>query len=135
MSSGTERRGTVRLGVCLMAAVAVSACSDQGVCTEEARRAVDVEVLEAGTDQFIAAIARGILRDGSYEDSLQVVGSRGSDPAEETTLGGAYERVGTYEVHLVADGHAPWDTTGVEVVSDGCHVVTARLTARLEPTF
>lgn len=77
------------VGACLIGSVAFSACSDQGICTEEARSAVDVDVLDAVTEQVIAAIARGILRDGTYEDSLQVVGSRGSDPAEETTLGGA----------------------------------------------
>ena len=49
-------------------------------------------------------------------------------------LGGADERPGTYSVSLEADGWQPWDTAGIVVRSDGCHVQTASFTAELRPT-
>ena len=124
------------LSTLLLAGVlALLGCSDQGVCTLDARPAVEVEVREAGSDQFIADVARGVVREGTFIDSLRVVGYIGTDPALPTTLGAAYERVGTYEVHLEAEGHASWDTAGVAADFDGCHVRTAKLIARLETTI
>jgi hypothetical protein len=114
--------------------VALTACSDQGICTEDVRPAVEVEIREAGTEQFLAGLARGILRDGTFEDSLRIFGVQGSDPAEVTSLAGADERTGTYELHVVALGYASFDTAGIVVGFDGCHVETAKLTIRLEPT-
>ena len=60
-------------------AAALGGCSDQGVCTADIRLAVEVEVLEAGTEQFLSGLARGVLRDGTFEDSLRIFGVRGSD--------------------------------------------------------
>jgi hypothetical protein len=106
-------------------------CSDPEACTAEARRAVEVEPHDGLSDEFIAVAARGVVRDGPFEDSLRVVRYIGSDPALPVALGAAEERPGTYAVHLQADGYVPWDTTGVQVASDGCHVRTAVLSPRL----
>jgi hypothetical protein len=112
----------------------VSACSDPGVCTTDILPAVAVEVRDASTDGFIAGLVRGVVTDGAFEDSLRVIGSLGTDPPVQTTLGGADERAGTYEVHLEAAAYEAWDTAGVRVTRDDCHVRTATFTARLAPT-
>lgn len=117
----------------LAAAALLLGCSDPGPCTANYAWAVEVEVREAGTDQYLAGRARGLVRDGTYADSLQIVGFIRGDPSEATTLGAAGERPGTYQVHLEAEGYGDWDTAAVVVGSDGCHVATARFTARLQP--
>jgi hypothetical protein len=54
-------------------------------------------------------------------------------PPRVITLAGAHERAGIYSVQLEAVGYEPWDTAGVRVTEDECHVRTARFTAALEP--
>jgi hypothetical protein len=122
-----------KLALPLAAAGLLMGCSDPAACTANIERAVEVEVREAGTDQYLADVTRGVVRDGSYSDSLRVVGYIGTDPALPTLLGAADERPGTYQVHLEAEGYGDWDTTGVRAGFDGCHVTTARFTARLQP--
>src|SRR5262245_25348558 len=121
----------------LLAAVAgLVGCSDQqGICTTEMRRAIEVEVRDAASNEYIAGVTRGVVRDGSFVDSLRVVGEIGGDPALSTILGGADERPGIYAVSLEADGWESWDTTGVVVASDACHVRTVSFTAKLQRAF
>ncbi len=113
--------------VTLAVALASPACSEPG-CTLELRFGIVVEVLDASSGEFMADVTRGVARDGAYEDSLSAFHGSGSS----TTLQGAEERPGIYSVHLEADGYLDWDTTGVRVPDDGCHVRTATFTARLE---
>jgi hypothetical protein len=95
--------------------------------------ALAIEVRDAATNEFIAGLIRGVATDGAFEDSLRVVAGLGADPAQATTLGGAYERAGNYAVHLEGPGYEAWDTTNVRVTKDECHVRTATFTARLTP--
>ena len=122
------------LSASLVTASLVGACSDPGACTLDILPAVVVEVRDASTDTLIAGLVRGIVTDGAFEDSLRVIGSLGTDPAVPTTLGGADERAGTYAVHLEGPAYEAWDTAGVRVSRDACHVRTATFTARLTPT-
>jgi hypothetical protein len=46
---------------------------------------------------------------------------------------GASERAGRYAVRVTKPGYRPWDTTGVVVTGDRCHVQTVRLDVRLQP--
>jgi hypothetical protein len=112
----------------------VGACSEPGACTLNILPAVAVEVRDASTDAFIAGLVRGVVTDGAFEDSLRVIGSLDTDPEVPTTLGGADERAGTYAVHLEGEAYEAWDTAGVRVTRDACHVRTAAFTARLTPT-
>ncbi|MFL5447159.1 MAG: hypothetical protein ACJ8A6_11775 [Gemmatimonadales bacterium] len=111
-----------------------SGCSEPAACTLELRRAVQVEVRDAVSDDYIAGVVHGAVRDGSFEDSLRVVGWTGTDPGVTTTLGGADERPGTYAVHLKGAEYQAWDTARVQVSRDECHVQTVSFTARLTPT-
>jgi hypothetical protein len=80
------------LSASLVTSNLVIACSDPGVCTTDILPAVAVEVRDASTDGFIAGLVRGVVTDGAFEDSLRVIGSLGTDPPVQTTLGGADER-------------------------------------------
>ena len=61
---------------------------------------IQAEVRDAGSEAFVAGPVHGVVRDGAFEDSLQVVSSAGADPAIPTVLAGAAERPGTYVVHV-----------------------------------
>ena len=54
-------------------------------------------------------------------------------PPPPITWAGASERAGRYSVRVTKAGYRPWDTTGVVVTSDECHVRTVRLDVRLRP--
>jgi hypothetical protein len=62
-----------------------------------------------------------------------VGGTTFDDPPLVVTMIGADERAGTYIVQLEAVGYQPWDTSGIRVTGNECHVRTASLTADLEP--
>jgi hypothetical protein len=105
-------------------AATVTSCDDG--CTLELRWGISAEVRDAATGGLLTSLPRGVARDGIYEDSLHAPGGPST-----AVLVGAEERPGTYEVRIEAHGYAAWDTAGVEVGHDGCHVETASFTARL----
>jgi hypothetical protein len=111
----------------------MGACMDAGICTLSIEPAVEVEVRDQTTDQFLSTAPRGVVREGAYQDSLTVSGFTSDVPPRVRTLIAAGERAGTYTVHLEADGYQPWDTARVRVGEGDCHVHTARFTAALNP--
>jgi len=112
----------------------LTACQDPGVvCTADIRPAVEVEVRDAVSGEHLSVTPRGVARDGAFEDSLRVGSTTLSIPPLIVTMVGADERAGTYLVQLEAEGYQPWDTSGVVVTGDECHVRTATFTAALDP--
>ena len=110
-----------------------SACSDpSAACTADIRPAVEVTVRDAATQSYLVVVPRGVVRDGAFQDSLRVAGTTFDEPPRVATLAAADERRGIYTVQLEAEGYQPWDTSGVAVSHDGCHVITANLAAFLE---
>jgi hypothetical protein len=94
---------------------------------------VVVDVRDSITGQPIAGRVRGTVRQGAYVDSLRTA-SYSSVDGTVLSFQAAHERAGTYDVLIVSPGYAPWSVTGVQVHQSECHVVTAHLVARLEPT-
>ena len=92
-------------------------------CTTDARPALRVEVVDSLTGALLAEPLVWV-RDGSFQDTLEVSFGRASGP---------HERPGTYEVHVEHDGYEPWVRASVRVSEDECHVQTRSLTARLQP--
>lgn len=90
----------------------------------EARSSISVSVLDAATGDSAGVTPAGTVRDGEFEEALQAFGN---------SLSGPFEREGTYDVSITAPGYAGWDTTGVVVTADECHVKTVVLTVRLAP--
>lgn len=110
--------------------VLLSACGPERpvtLCEYWVLPAVAVEAVDAGTGAALTATAAGIVREGSYTDSLQWC-STGKYPG---TRCGALERPGTYEVEVRHQGYSPWTTRGVVVTMGSCHVNTVILTAKL----
>lgn len=64
------------------------------------------------------------VRDGAYVDTL---------PAFGNEFSGAGERPGTYSVKVQRLGYRVWQSEGIRVRADECHVIPVRLTARLQP--
>ena len=126
----TPMRSLVLLGSFLLVSFGVGC--DAGspvVCPAVEEPAVVVEVADATTSEAIAEEARGVLIDGAYSDSLRAIATNAE--GEDFLLGGAYERVGTYEVRIEKDGYGAWIREGVKVGSGDCGTETVRLTARL----
>ena len=110
----------------------LSACSDTtGACPPRTpRAAIDVEIREAGTNLPLAASARGVVRDGTYADSL-APGRREGDVLVSRQA--ALERSGTYAVEVVALGYGTWQQAGVVAREGECGVVPVDLQATLQP--
>src|SRR5687767_15677047 len=100
-------------------------------CTLVVERNVVVEVFDASTGVPAAAGARGWIRDGSHQDTLEAYGQLAD--LTPVSLAAGYERPGVYQVHIEKQGYVPWDTAGVVVKPGTCHVHTAKITARLRP--
>jgi hypothetical protein len=121
----------VGLLLCL-AGLPLAACDISEACTLNIVPGVEVEVRDRITGQFLTTPPRGVVREGTYQDSLKVSGFTEDVPPRVRTLMGAQERAGRYVVQIEADGYLPWDTVGVRVGEDDCHVRTATFTAALD---
>ena len=113
--------------------VPLAACQDPGACTLNTVPAIEVEVRDVVSGEHLSVTPRGAARDGVFEDSLRVGSTTLSIPPLVVTMVGADERAGTYLVQLEAEGYQPWDTSGIQVLSDECHVRTVTFTAALDP--
>jgi hypothetical protein len=98
--------------------------TDPPICTALYAYGLTVTTLDATTGDSLTVTPTGIARDGAYSDTMQVLGNR---------LMGAGERAGTYDITVTAPGYAQWDTTGITVTADECHVRGVGVTARLTP--
>jgi hypothetical protein len=123
---------SVRITVCLLTA-ALGACSDPPICTTESVPAIELEVHEIGGG-LAEELARGVVQDGAYQDSLVLWSWAPGAPIVPISYAAAFEREGTYSLHLEAAGHQPWDRAGIRVTRDECHVLTARVIATLART-
>jgi hypothetical protein len=117
----------------LLGAPFAAACSEPVSCLQNVEPAVEVEVRDRITGDFLSTTARGLVREGSFEDSLRIAATTLELPPRVVSLIAAEERTGRYVVLVEADGYQGWDTVGVQVTRDECHVRTARFTAALDP--
>jgi hypothetical protein len=110
----------------------LAACSDPVFCTDDTPPAVEVTIRDLVTQDYLTVVPRGVVREGAFADSL-VVWHGTVDPPQVLSMAAAFERSGVYAVHVEADEYEPWDTAGVAVSRNECHVITAQLTAALNP--
>lgn len=110
----------------------LAACDIGGICTLSVEPGIRIEVRDRSTNEFLTATPRGVAREGTFEDSLEVVGFSTDVPPRAGELYG-WVPAGRYTVHLVADGYQPWDTAGVRVIEGDCGVLTTSFTAALRP--
>jgi len=104
------------------------------VCPASINPGIVVEVRDARTGSFIALGARGVVREGTYVDSLKPYAFSSSDPSSVTSLQAALGRAGTYSVEVEHDGYQRWTISGIRVQKQTCGIRTVRLRASLVPT-
>jgi hypothetical protein len=90
---------------------------------------VVVEIRDAANDERLAAMARGVVRQDAYTDSLRLHGAAVDGALVRSA---AYERAGVYTVIVEHEGYAQWRREGVWVRGDDCHVRTVHLKAYLQ---
>ena len=74
----------------------------------------------------VARDARAVIRDGTFEDSLETV--------SDSVKVGADERAGTYRLEVTAPDYQAWARNGIVVAqASECHVQTVDVTVRLVP--
>jgi hypothetical protein len=119
-------RNSILASIVILAGV--TGCGLLVDCDTGIAPAVVVEVRDAVTGAPAAADARGIVRDGTYSDSLYLYEFRDDVPL---SLAGADERPGTYTVTLEKPGYETWTVSAIRVNDSNCHVQTVFLTAEL----
>lgn len=110
----------------VLATLLVQGCDfPLGVCTDELVYGIRVTVRDSATGELLGADPTGVLTDGPYRETMESAGP--------SSLWGAPERPGTYDIEITADGYRAWNRKGVEVETEwgGCHVETVKLEARM----
>lgn len=123
----------VRLAGGALCAWLAAACSDPSpICPAISSPGVEVEVRDRENNQFIPVLARGVVQDGAFQDSVQLWRMTGDDPPVPMSYAGAFDRRGVYTIRLQVDGYYRWDTSGIAVSRNECGVQTVNLTAVLQ---
>jgi len=119
------------LAACLVLPAACSQPNDTGIaCTAIYVYVLSVTVQDSVTGSPAAAGATVIARDGAYADSTVVPASG----ANNTSVGLAGERAGTYSITVRKAAYQTWSKTGVQVTKDVCHVIPVQVAAKLQPS-
>lgn len=120
----------------LLCLAVLTACSGadtttpEAYCTDSIEPGLMVYIVDAVTGTPQADGARAFAVDGSYSDSLKFGIAAGPTLV---ALQGAAERPGLYHLRIDKQGYRTWTQAGVRVFADTCHVLTVRVTARLQP--
>lgn len=120
------RRVAHLLGV-LALLVALGGCSETlepTFCTGEAVPGLRVIVADAAAGSAVPG-ALVVAREGTFEDSAVT-------PASGQPVFLAYERAGSYQVEVTAEGYQDFGPVPVTVAADECHVRTEEVLATLE---
>ncbi len=129
----TGRRTILSACVAFLALTACSSSTPTGVaCTAIYVYGISLKVQNATTGAAITDSATVRITDGSYVESYNYLGPAGQ-PASGI-LSAAGERAGSYSISIRKDGFAPYDTSGVTVTKDVCHVHPVEVVAKLQPT-
>lgn len=121
----------------LIAGLALVAGCDDGdldlygpVCTAELVYGLQMEVRDDATGAPAAYGAEAEVRDGNHVEQAENPGF--NDP-QSLYLVAAPERAGTYSVTVSKAGYENWDTAGVVVTANECHVNPVSFQVRLIP--
>jgi hypothetical protein len=107
--------------------------NDQAVvCTDSIDPGIEMEVVDAVTNVSLAQDAVAMLTSQDYSEQMVICYVDATGKA--TTLCGAYERPGTYNIQVTVNGYEPWSQASIVVASSVCHVTKTRLTARINIT-
>lgn len=101
----------------------------QTMCTEISEPGIFVEVRDSLTQAPLHGATLHIFSAGMIVDSARSLDGR-DDP---TSLAGAYDRPGVYDVIVERRGYATWRKDSLRVLAGECQVTPVRLVANLRP--
>jgi hypothetical protein len=128
-----EQRTILLACIALLAATACSGSTPTGVaCTEIFVYGIAIKVQNAATGAPITDSAAVRVTDGSYVESYNYLGQ--PDQPANGVVSAAGERAGTYAISIRKNGFAPYDTAGIKVTRNVCHVNPVQVIAKLQPT-
>jgi hypothetical protein len=78
----------------LLAAPFAAACSEPAACALNIEPGVEVEVRDRITGDFLSTTPRGLVREGTFEDSLKISATTLELPPRVVSLIAAEERTG-----------------------------------------
>lgn len=129
----TDRWRSLAVCVGVLAATACSGSTPTGLaCSANYVYGLSLEVRNAVSGAPITDSASVVIRDGSYVESYGYLGPAGQPLSGRLSAAG--ERPGTYSISIRKAGFAPYDTTGIKVTGDVCHVHGVQVIAELQPT-
>lgn len=106
-------------------------CNVLGVgCDSIALPGVSVWVFDSVSGSPVHGVmVTATVQDGDYQDEQS-----GLSRVDSYPIALAFERPGTYDVGVTAEGYAPWTVDNIRVRNGACHVRTERVDARLQKT-
>lgn len=122
----------MRLAAAGIAAAILGGCeiTEPVTCPGTVEPAIVVEILDAQTGEPVADSARGIVRDGVFQDSLVAHGF--NSEMVMVSRRAAYEREGTYAVFVSHPHYELWAREDVRVRNGKCNVETVTLRAEMD---
>jgi hypothetical protein len=121
--------------ISLVGAIATTACSSgtapNVACTLNYVYGLAIRVQNAATGSALSDSALVQVMDGAYVETYRYLGP--PNQQFSGTISAAGERAGTYSIAIRKAGFAPFDTAGIRVTRDACHVHTVTVIANLQP--
>lgn len=107
--------------------------SGRGVvgCSADARPGLAVTAIDARSGAVLGDFTVVLEPERTAADRRRDSSRAGAAPT--AVWYGALEQAGRFTLRVTKEGYRPWDSTGVEVTRDVCHVRTVRLAVPLEP--
>lgn len=97
-------------------------------CTLEVVYALNIQVKDAVTSEYLSSQANVHIQDETYSDNLSV-----APLSNPPTFVGAPERSGTYTISVSKPGYVTYVSDPVAVTANACHVIPQMLTIELQP--
>jgi hypothetical protein len=94
-------------------------------CEDYLLPGIRASIRDSTTGAGITADTRGVVREGTFVDSLESF--------QDSTLYWDRERAGTYRLEVSATGYQDWARDGIVVLDEGCHVKQVHVVARMKP--
>jgi hypothetical protein len=104
-------------------------------CRPNIRYGIMLNVVDSVTQTARACGATAWVRDGTYVDTLRVIGWCAPESLQSMRMAGAQERPGLYDLFVERPGYYTWQRLHVRVTRGecNCHVTPVLLEARLRP--
>ncbi len=100
--------------------------TEPAACTKEYVYGLHAQITDARNDSAIAQGTILTLQERSYQEVV-------TESWDGLMMLGAGERPGEYSVTAERLGYDRWTMSGVEIVSDGCHVIPVSLRVQMAP--